>query len=597
MAKHIAEEKLVQNFKEIADFKLPPGTVQRDLADIRKLLSDQETISSSVGKNVWRIIMQNKVTRYASAAIIFFAVFIALQFIQETELNAAQLLTKVSKNMQQFLYVKMVTKSYLPDQQEPDRIDTLLFDYKNKQVFTTYDGGYLHQHDYQNWIWRLYRPEDNTMIVQQLTGEWRDADVQVGEFIEKLKQEGLEVTKKELLDNESQLTVIEYDNILNNISIDPDQYQSNMIIGRTPVKTIHTRLIIDRDQLYLSRYEIRYYDPQDKLIVTRITESEPVEGVPTDIYDYGAPADAKIINKVPDERVKDIRSKIREKQAYFLENYIAVQTETDYSDGQERLMEAMVIYSQGKNLRVDVLRPKFYSDNKIQHPLEVSELLKDSIARLEPYVSEDLRPRSVRIYDGLWQHILDEHNKKLILRTPQRRPDGDQYGDDDIDDFGWRLLWLHGNHENMYENEFSSENNLLGMEVTWQSQWGWLPERKVLYVDPAKDYLYRRYTEEKIADAPWQIDEDWIEEVKDKYQLVERVSHYEVTEYAQTSQGQWYPKTINQKGYIRFPFRENRDKKYENNRIIRIHLLEENPDLPDELFDPEQLSILGIEKR
>ena len=122
-----------------------------------------------------------------------------------------------------------------------------------------------------------------------------------------------------------------------------------------------------------------------------------------------------------------------------------------------------------------------------------------------------------------------------------------------------------------------------------------MPVRKVLYVDPSKDYLYRRYVEEELVDAPWQIDKNWLDSVENKGRLEEEVRVYDVIEYGQTSEGQWYPKTITIKGYDN-PLRKN-SIKMDFNRISRIYLLEENPDLPDELFDPEQLSTLDVEKQ
>lgn len=591
MSKHISEEKLVQHFSEIAEFELPPEAVQRDLADIRKLLSDREIPKSPTGTNVWRIIMKNKTTRYISAAMIFFAVFIAMQFLPESELSAAELLTKVSKNMRQFSIVRSVTENYLPEQDEPTDYETHIIDYTRKQAFIVYSKGYLHQLNYEAMVWSVYRPEDNTMVVQTLSGQWLGADAQVDEYIEKLSQEGIEVYQSELLEDDIKLTVIEYDEILNNISVDPEKYMSNTLVGNKIVKRIHTKLIVNRDQLYLSHSEISYYDLQDNLIITKKSTSEPAEYAPGDIYELGVPSDVTIINKVPDQQISEVRELIKQNQSRFLKNYVAIQLENRVeSDGTESLIEGMVIYSQGKKLRVDVFRRKYSSDNDNAMLDKVEALMADSKTRIQPYVSEEFCPRSIRIYDGLWQYNLDDYTGQYAVRTPQRRPDGDEYGDDDIDDFGWRVLWMLGESEWMYEDDFSLENDLLAMEVTWQSQFGRLPERKVLYVDPAKDYLYRRYIEEKLVDASWQIDDNWLEEVEKKDQLQEEVRVYDVTEYARTSEGQWYPKTITIKGYDCRPL-SNYTKKYDFNRVSRIYLLQENPDLPDALFDPDQLLI------
>jgi hypothetical protein len=595
VTKKISEERIIQNFKKIADFELPSASVQRDLLDIRNLLSNRETNEFSAGRNVWRIIMHSKLTKYVSAAMVFFAVFISMQFLPGAELSAAELLTKVSKNMQKCKYVKSVTQSYLPGQEEPTDYVTSIIDYSNKQVFLIYSEGYLHQWDYQKMTSSIYRPEDNTMIIKKLSGEMGDPERQVEAYIEKLAQVGLEVRQSKIMENGIEFTVIEYDDLLNNISNDPNTYVSSMSMGGKPVKAITTKLMINRDDLFLGWSEISYYDPQDNLIVTKKTTSEPIDSAPADIYELGVPADLKIINKVPDKRVQEVRKHIEEHRDGFLKNYLAVQTEIDMTEEQPRLMEGTVIYCKGKKIRVDSFRSVYPSDKKKPIPAEAMKLLKDSLTLLEPYVSQTPRPRAIHLYDGLWQHIYEEQGDQMVLRKPHRRPDGDEYGDDDIDDFGWRVLWMYTEPEWVYEDDFSTENDLLGMEVTYQSQFSRLPERKVLYVDPAKDYLYRRYIEEKLIDAPWQNDNSWLDGVEKKDRLNEQVRIYDVTEYGQTSTGQWYPKTFTIKGYDCSPL-SNYQQKDEFNRICRIYLLEENPDLPDTLFDPEQLSILGPEK-
>jgi hypothetical protein len=588
MSKSINEEKIILLFSKIADYELPSATVQNDLEQLRGLLAELKTGRTFVKGTIWRTIMQSRYTKYISAALVFLAVMIGMQFFPESELNAAELLIKVSQTMQHCVFVKSVTKSYLPGNDEPVETRIHYSDSKNRQVFLVYGKGYIHHLDYGKMIWRVYRPEDNTMIENALKGEWAGPGTQVKDYIEKLKNEGLEVRKTDEFRDGIPFTIIEYDETLNNINHDPASYMSTMLMNGRTVKTIKTKITVNRDTLFLSQYEVRYYTPQDQLIITEKTEGEPVDWVPADVYELGVPSDVKIINKIPGEEVQKIRSLIDEQQDRFLSHYIAVQTEIDLTGGQERLMEGMVIYCKGKKIRVDEFRREYPSDKKRPICTEVTGLLKESLSRLEPFISQTARPRSIRIYDGLWQHKIEEHDGALILCTPQRRPDGDEFADDDIADFGWRKLWWLNEPEWMYEDDFSAENGLAGMELTAQSEFGRLPKRLVLYVDPAKDYLYRRYIEEELVDAPWQVDKGWLDKVENKGGLTERVRIYDVVDYGRTSEGQWYPKVFTIKGYDNYlrerPFKEDID------RICRIYLLEENPDLPEELFDPAALS-------
>lgn len=593
MNRPVSEKKMIRDFKKIADFSLPPGNVERDLAALRRRLECQDVSRTAAGRKVWKMIMESKATKYVSAAMVFIGVFIGLYLFPTAEVSAAELLRRVSKSMSKYTWIKSVTESFLPCTETPASVQTSYSNIRDRQVYLVYDAGYLHHLDYANNRWSVYRPEDNSMIVQELKGRWQDAGGQVEPFVAQLSREGLVIRQTEDEEDGSSITLIEYDEVLNNISPEPGRFMSAMMMGGKTVKTIKTRLKINRERLILSTSEMSYFDPEDRLIVTDRTRSEPVDSGPADIYELGAPADVNVINKIPDHRVREIREIIDKKQDAFLDSYLAVQLENIVRDGNEEMIEAMVIYADGNKLRVDVFGKYYSSYGHV--PEDVSRLVAKSHDLLPPYLpnEEKLHLRSLRIYDGLWQHKLDYHEKKYRRPSPQRRPDGDEFGDDDIADFGWRKLWWLNEPEWMMEDDFSKENGLVGMELSVQSQFGRLPKRLALYVDPARDYLYRRYIEQELADAPWQIDKTWLDNMQNRNQLTERVRIYDVIEYGQTSAGQWYPKVTTITGYDR-PLREN-GRKMDFNRVSRIWLLEENPVFPEGLFDPTVLPDLKEE--
>ncbi len=590
MAKKINQEQIVDSLERLGEFGLPKGSCTRDIAAVRRMLEKGDSLLSPGRHRIWRAIMTSRWTRYGSAAAIAVAAVVGMVLLDGTKLSAEELLIRVSQNMSEVAWVKGVSRTYRPGEDEPVSTDTHLTDLRNRRVFLTYDAGYLHEMDYNKMRWSVYRPEDNTMIVKKLSGEWMGPETQVEQFIEKLRNEGLEVRESTETVDGVEMRVIEYDETLNNLSQDPNGFMSKMLMGKTPVKTIRMKLVINEERLWLSSAEIRYFDAADELIVTIKSTAEPLETGPSDIYELGAPRNAKVDNKVPVADVEEVRAQIREHQKRFLKNYVAIQIESRVENGTEQPAEAMVIYGRDNKIRVDVFSPLYPNSADLNE--QRKDLLKKSLDRLEPFWSgsKPATVRSVRIYDGLWQHILDKREDELVLRKPQRRPDGDMYGDDDLDDFGWRTLWWLNEPEHMYTDEFSSDNGLVAMELTSQWTGQRLPKRQVLYVDPSKDYLFRRYSNEELLDASWQIekiDPDDIE--KDKARLrEEEVRVFDVTEYAQTSAGQWYPRTIEITGFDRTVgpngYRSDR------NRVSRIYLLEENPDLPDSLFDPEALN-------
>ncbi len=589
MAKKINKEQIVDSLEQIGEFELPKGSCARDIAKVRRMLQERDSLLSPGRNRIWRAIMTSRWTRYGSAAAIAVAAVVGMVLLDGTKLSAEELLTEVSRNMSKLAWVKVVSSTYKPGEDEPVSTDTALTDLRNRQVFLIYDAGYLHQRDYNKMRWSIYRPEDNTMIVKKLTGEWMGPETQVEQFIEKLQNEGLEVRESTETVNGVEMRVIEYDETLNNLSQVPNSFMSKMSMGGTPVKTIRTRLGINEQRLWLNSGEIRYFDAADELIVTiKSAFSGLPETGPADIYELGAPRDAKVDNKVPIADVEEIRGKIQDHRKRFLKNYVAIQIEARVENGTEQPSEAMVIYSRQNKLRVDVFSSLYSNSTDLNEQRKY--LLKGSLDRLEPLWSgsRTATVRSVRIYDGLWQHILDKREGGLILRKPQRRPDGDTYGDDDLDDFGWRTLWWLNEPEHMYADEFSSDNGLIAMELTSQWTGQRLPKRQVLYVDPNKDYVYRRYSNEELLDGPWQIEKiDPNDIEKNKSRLREETRVFDVTEYGQTSTGRWYPRTIEITGFDRTVGPKGYRNEY--NRVSRIYLLEEDPDLPDSLFDPEAL--------
>ena len=213
--------------------------------------------------------------------------------------------------------------------------------------------------------------------------------------------------------------------------------------------------------------------------------------------------------------------------------------------------------------------------------------LEPALRYLEPFwPDEDQRDvRAVRLYDGLWQYTLEADEGRLVARAKQRRPDGDEYGDDDVDDFAWRKLWWLNLPEHMYEDTYSQENGLIAMELTAQGLGSQEPKRLVLYVAPEKDYVCDRYVEQQLLDAPWQEDKTWLEGVTNKGSLTDEVRDTRVTEYGRTESGQWYPKTITETGYRQ----EYGTVRNDTQRVIRIHLVAEHPEFPEGIFDPNAL--------
>ncbi len=587
MTKRTSEQELMRQFEEIAKFELPQDVVERDIERVRQSLTENEETAATTGQRLWHDLATRHWTRYVSAAAACLVLALVVHHFSNTRLSAAELLTRVAQNLNKSAWTRVIVRKYLPDQAEPASVDTKWIDLAGRKVYAIYDETYIHLMDYEKMHWSIYNPKSREMLIQKLHGQWAGPGTQLTEYAKKLRERGLEVAESEEQRDGVTMTVIEFDEVLNNMSTDPNQFRSKMLFAGKTVKTIRTRLVVDRANLRLAESETQYFAADDTPIITMKSETAPLETGPADIYELGVPRDVMIINKVPDARVEETRAKIAAHRDGFLKHYVAVQTEARVEEGQERIIETMVIYQQDEKLRVDVFWNLHGTPNELTN--QWAGILGTSLAHAKSFWPNPERHgiRSVRIYDGLWQHMLDEHEGQMVLRTPQRRPDGDMYADDDIEDFGWRMLWWLGEPEHMYDNDFAREHGLLAMELTAPGMTHQLPKRLALYVDPAKDYLYRRYSEEERADAPWRVDTTGSDSAQSYEGRRERVRVYDVIEYGQTSAGQWYPRVVTIEGYEQKVGRP--DTRQPDRRISRIHLLEEDPDLPPELFDPNQL--------
>jgi hypothetical protein len=582
------EREIIRCFEEIAKYDLPAETVERHLQDVRRrLLSQPQTTP------VKRTISIGRWVGLAAAAVIVVAAVAFWRLFPSPRLQAAELLTQAAKNLEKLPWVKVVTEKYRPDQDAPIEVEVIWANIANKRTYQVCANKSIELADFQSGQRSVYRPDTNDLTIEPFVGNWSsERDIQG--YVAKLTQKGISVRQSEILYQGCKAIALEFDDVLNDIG--PSSVTNMMMDGKT-VKIIRQKLIIDPN-IILGSAEISYLERNGQVISVQKSHFEPLTKGPADIYELGVPRNVKIISRVPDPAVKSLRQTIENHRKQFLNEYIAVITESLVEGDSERMLSADVVFCQGRKLRVDVYsmqqgRDKLFS----QHRAELAESLKHLSPFWPDEGSRDIQ--ATRLYDGLWQYIVEAKveitaddelrgraTRKLVERERQRRPDGDEYSDDDVDDFGWRTLWWLNEPEHMYEDSYLKEHGFIGMELTSQSGVVVMPKRLVLYVDPQKDDICHRYLEEELFDAPWQTDKTWLDKAENKNALEEHVRDRQVSEYAHTGDGQWYPKVITENTRTR---RFNETAPREEMRVIRIHLVAEHPQFPAGIFDPAKL--------
>ena len=589
--KHDNFDELISSTLGRNELKFDFDKWKQDHSDsVRQYQSKTQNRSTTAAK--WRFIMDKPIRKWLPTAAVAAIVIILFNILPSS--NNGGVLADVIEAMSKITRYKAITERFIPAKDEPVSIDITWTDYVKKESYCVYSGKYIHHLDDKNHTHKIYVPEKNTLTIDLIEYEHLEnsngCEKMIEDFIKKQNEEGIKVTQREDIIVDKNVIIIELLETLNDIGED-GMKMTKMRMSGQPVKYDKKVLYIDQDTNLLISQERYFYNHNNELLAKYVTEMFYGEPFPKDMHELGMPEDVNIINKVPSQKVQDTRNKIRKHQKDFLNKYVAVITESEVKDdGSERISEAFAIFSHGKHLRVD------WYLNKYSHPDNLTPKYKDKLAKsLELLKACDIDSskiyiRSARFYDGLWQQNFDAESSKddaLVTKPKQRRPDGDGHADDDIADFGWKLLWHNSEREHDYEDEFSKKNDLIALEMASEGRFSfYLPRRQVLYVDPEKDYLMKRYISQELLDAYWMPDDKWKDEI-DWDRAVEEVMTTEVIEYGQTKEGKWYPKVMTINGY-RQPLRKNA-MRIPRNRIVRIHLIEENQKFDKELFTPWKL--------
>lgn len=113
--------------------------------------------------------------------------------------------------------------------------------------------------------------------------------------------------------------------------------------------------------------------------------------------------------------------------------------------------------------------------------------------------------------------------------------------------------WTPEHSGQLVEDDYSRENNLVCIEQFTQGKLneqrpdGHLdynpPYRKKYYFDPGKNHMWVRCEWVVNYNAPWQMDKTW-REGHDIQPFKALHETYEVTEFGQTNEGFWYPKSV-----------------------------------------------------
>jgi len=313
---------------------------------------------------------------------------------------------------------------------------------------------------------------------------------------------------------------------------------------------------------------------------------------PNDIYEAGAPRDAKVmiphskdnpyITETPDvpELVQALKSynNAREK---IISDYILITT-FEY-DSTIRMLD--VVYHQGKN-RYENQRSICYSASSLVESQSDNESVEYNFGSLLEWS---------KMKNNDYQSIAIIHNggrffsAEIGLKDPWITEGKRNWplGMNNLLDWGWPEISPKVDVSQI-ENEYSRENGLIAFERTTEPEVsnGKLmnaAQKDVYYLDPSHDYMCVRKEEYQhfvMGGTPIKDIKFDVNEISKEISVIQSV-----TEFGQTENGHWYPKII--ETYSKSWDDDGKEKPLSLSFINTLYLTT-NPEFPERFFNPEE---------
>ncbi len=352
--------------------------------------------------------------------------------------------------------------------------------------------------------------------------------------------------------------------------------------------------ILANTETQLAKKVTIYQEAANGVSVTiSLTIDYPKMG-PTDIYQAGAPRDAKLV--VVDARDKpqlvealEPYNKAREN---LVSDYILV---TTYERGSS-VHTIYVTYNQGRKQRSEyhpIWGSVVSNDDKIAYKKALGDSFESLLRWSQDYGHSKGKNFGIHIYDGEYYYRAEKspsdkwtvHERRL---WPAHNPPTPL---EDLSGWGWPGIPPKYCVKQI-ENDYSRENNLIAFEVTTGSDIrnGKIfvtAQKTINYLDPSRDYMCVRREmfyhplsgglgDTKIKDVDFDPNE-----IPDEPSFVRFVS-----EFGQTENGQWYPKKIEK--HSKSLDRNGNEKPLSLSSINTLYL-KTNPVFPEGIFDPNNL--------
>jgi hypothetical protein len=315
-------------------------------------------------------------------------------------------------------------------------------------------------------------------------------------------------------------------------------------------------------------------------------EVKYAEAGPKDIYEFGVPLDAIVVNRVPTERLLQTRDRIDKATKAFAPMYYALVVTDNVLGEHGRRVDAESIYKRNGRFRVDIRRVSL-AGNKIGTDESGRPLPLDDIQALERWV-KTLWLHEVQFLDenSVWTRVQDGAKKgepldvvsAILSSTPS------------VESYTWDSGLFFIDQTSLLEDEKTAKELLIGTRHSFNGsaprgdEVPTYPQQFKNYFNPKRDYLCEYLERVTTASGRWSdsaIERD-VEIPKEADPAFSSVVTRSVVEAAQTPRGQWYAKRLIQEESTGSP------PSLQSKSYIWI-LLDTTREPPEDLFDPDKV--------
>ena len=539
----------------------------------RKIINDalaaqeksKKTTSAKLEPNIWRTIMNNRITKFAAAAVIIIAVLIGInQFGGSINITTVAL-AQVTENMKKMPWMHLIIKG-LDKGKKGTQEKWVSFEGKGIWISKELDGSVIFL-DYGKHKNYTYDPVSRTITSSYLHGYVTPEDELLSPlfmlefFIKEADKQNAEITR----------TVGVYQNK------DVEINEMQLLLDDRNHKI---KLLVDSERALILAGFVKSTDSNNNIVIDAEMQFEYPEHGPANIYDVGVPGSAKLVSNLPPDYVLDILAKYQSCREKMLNQYIAVVTDST-------IKRVEIIYRNGNSMKTEHLYPRNYESwTEYSNKMEINF---DSL--LKWWTNNDnSRLSDIYLYDG--------QNDYFVYGLPDEpksyKTQGHNPNHKGLADIGWPNIsqWISSDREfRIIDTDYSMQNSLICIEalmpgvittISSGEQHVSLPTRSLYYIDPYHDYICVKADFYSQLDAPWHKDTSWLDGIERSDIREDSTTYNEVVDLAQANSGHWYPKKI-KKWTVK-----NSSKSPERITFETVYL-KTNPEFPEGIFDPDKL--------